>query len=473
MRITLILLCLVSFIIPQQDLLAESPVQSTAEDRTGLSLTVYNQDLGLVKDARNVALKKGRGVLQFLDVAAEIIPSSVQVKGLPSGDSFTVLEQSFEYDLISPDKLLDKYVGKTIKIVVWNEYQDRKEIREAVLLSNNQGQVYRIDDQIYLGHPGYKVLPRIPQELVKQPTLSWLYDNEISGKNQLKVTYLTKNISWRADYVLTLNPEDSQGNLSGWATVDNRSGLDYPGARLTLVAGKPHQVKDKSRQGAALMRTMEAAGDANQFKEKPAFAYHSYDLQRQTTLKEKQTKQIVLLQDQRIDLDKEFIVSGQKNFFRRQTGGKPLQEEVQVFINFENSKQSGPGMPLPGGLVRLYQEEAGQGLLFIGEDRIEHASKGAEVRLLTGRAFDLAAERRQTDYKRISSKLHESAWEISLKNHKEQAVTISLIEPLTGNWELLQSSHSYEKRDAFTLGFQVEVPAGGEVTVSYRVRVGI
>ncbi len=454
------------------NLFAETVVKSTIQDQAAVQLTVYNHNLGLVKDIRSITLKAGQGELRFMDVAAHILPASVQVNALNPEHPFTVLEQNYEYDLMNADKLLDKYVGKTIKIMDWNRYQDRKEVVEAELLSNNQGQVYRIDDEIYLGHPGYKILPKVPEDLIAKPTLTWLYSNQASCQQQLEVSYLTEKISWKADYVLTLNAPDSLGKLSGWVTLDNQSGGTYRQAELKLVAGDVHRVQPKKAQQTMLMKSMQDSG-AEQFKEESFFEYHLYDLQRKTTVKNRQTKQISLLTAENIALQKEFIVSGNKNAFLHKIGNRNEQVPVQVFINFANSRDNNLGMPLPAGIVRLYKEDSAQSLHFIGEDTIDHTPKDERLRLLIGEAFDLVAERRQTEYRQISSRLHESAWELSLRNRKQEAVTLSVLEPMSGNWQVLDASHPYEKQDAFTLKFPVKLKPDEEQKIRYKLRIGL
>ncbi len=454
------------------NLFAQSVVKSTIQDQAAVQLTVYNHNLGLVKDIRSLPLEAGQGELRFMDVAAHILPASVQVNALNPENPFTVLEQNYEYDLMNADKLLDKYVGKTIKIMDWNRYQDRKEVVEAELLSNNQGQVYRIDDEIYLGHPGYKILPKVPDNLISKPTLTWLYSNQTACRQELEVSYLTENISWKADYVLKLAADDSQGKLTGWVTLDNQSGGTYQQAELKLVAGDIHRVQPDNRQRERLMKSMQAAS-APQFEEESFFEYHLYDLQRKTTVKNRQTKQISLLTADNIALHKEYRVSGNKNAFLQKRGGREHRDPVKVFIGFENSRENNLGMPLPGGLVRLYKQDSAQSLQFIGEDSIDHTPKNERVRLLIGEAFDLVAERRQTEYRKISSRLHESAWEIRLRNRKEEPVSIAVIESMTGNWQVLEASHPYTKQDAFTIRFSIDVQPDTEVTLRYKLRIGL
>ena len=231
---------LMTVITPVQ---AQQVHKSTFQDQVGVEVTVYNNNLGLVKDVRETRLGKGEGELRFMDVAANIMPETVQAISLSDPNGFAVLEQNYEYDLINSKKLLDKYVGKQIKIIDRNQYQDRKDVLDATLLSNNQGQVFRIGDEIYLGHPGIRVLPKLPEDLIAKPTLTWLYSSDSDKPHKLEVSYLTNNITWKADYVVVLNKDDDKADISGWVTIDNRSGAAYRDARLKLVAGEVNRVE--------------------------------------------------------------------------------------------------------------------------------------------------------------------------------------------------------------------------------------
>jgi len=453
--------------------LAQTVSKSTIDDQVGVEVTVYNNNLGLIKDTRNIQLPTGEGELRFMDVAANIMPVTVHAKSLNLPDDFFVLEQNYEYDLINSTKLLDKYVGKKIKIIDWNRYQDRKDTIEAELLSNNQGQIYKINDEIYLGHPGYKVLPQIPENLIAKPTLTWLYDNSSQAPHDIEVSYLTTNISWKADYVLILNEDDTKGGLSGWVTLNNNSGTAYKDAKLKLVAGEVNRAREDREYKGMVMSRMAGAREERQFQEKAFFEYHIYDLQRKTTIKNNQSKQVSLLTADDINIEKEFLVYGVATWYTRKYREDNPKQPVNVYIKFKNEKQNNLGMPIPAGIMRLYKEDDQKSLQFIGEDNVDHTPKDEEIKLKIGKAFDVICERVQTDYKQLTTQLHETEWEVTLRNHKEEDVTVGLIEPLYGNWKVVSNSHPYEKIDAFTIRFNVDVPKDGEVKVNYRIRVGL
>jgi hypothetical protein len=469
------LLCLIVSMLIFGSLLngfGAEPVRSDVNDQVAVMVTVYNNNLGLIKDTRKVSLPAGEGELRFMDVASHIQPPTVHVRSLNQPAGFTVLEQNYEYDLMNAKRLLDKYVGRNIKIVDWNRQQDRKEVVEATLLSNNEDSVYKINDEIYLGHPGYRVLPRIPENLIARPTLMWIYANQARDAHQLEVSYLTANLRWQADYVMMLNQTDTASDLSGWVTVDNRSGAAYRDARLKLVAGEVHRVEKDREEVAPRMAVMKAER-APQFEEQPFFEYHIYDLQRKTTIKDNQTKQISLMEARNVGVQKDLLVYGMKGYYSRKVMEKTPRQPVSVYVRFKNSRENHLGQPLPAGIVRLYKQDRDGSQQFVGEDRIQHVPKDEEVRLKIGEAFDVVAERLQTDYRQISTRLHESEWEITLRNHKQEPVKVGIVEPLYGNWRVIANTHPFTKTDAFTIRFDVPVPKDEEVKVRYRVQVGL
>ena len=471
MKVKFFIFCLVILFVSSTMAAGEIVSRSTADDQVAVEVTVYNNNLGLIKDTRKVELPTGQGELRFMDVASYIMPVTVHVKSLNYPQDFAVLEQNYEYDLMNADKLLDKYVGKKIKIIDWNEFQDRKDVVEATLLSNNQGQIYQINGEIYLGHPGYKVLPEIPENLIAKPTLMWLYESAVEEAHNLEVSYLTTNISWKADYVVVLGKDDTSCDISGWVTIDNKSGATYKDARLKLIAGEVHRVEEELEYRLYALEMAEAKSP--QFEEEAFFEYHIYDLQRRTTIKDKQTKQISLLEAIGVGTEKEFLVYGMQSYFTRLYREQNPKQSVNVYIKFNNSKDNNLGIPLPSGTMRLYKQDSEGSLQFIGEDKIEHTPKDEEIKLEIGEAFDVVAERIQTDYTKITTKLHESEWEITLRNHKEEDITVGIVEPLYDSWEVISSSHPYEKVDAFTIRFNVVVPKDAEVKVKYRVKVGL
>ena len=442
------------------------------EDQTGVAVTIYNVNLGLVKDQREIKLAKGTGEVRFMDVASQIIPTSVHIKSLVDPDSLQVLEQNYEYDLLNPQKLLDKYVGKDVKLYYKNPYSEREEIVTATLLSNNGGPIFRIGDEITFGHPGRIIFPGVPENLISKPTLVWLIQNSLSSAQNIEVSYLTNGINWRADYVLTLNDADDHADLSGWVTIDNKSGTTYRSAKLKLVAGDVNRVKDEYEYKDKMLRAAEmAAKAAPQFKEEEFFEYHIYTLERPAMVKENQTKQIGLVNADTIPVRKELLYYGAAFYYHNRYGDAITNQKVGVFVEIDNRKENNLGMPLPKGVVRVYKHDKEKSLQFVGEDSIDHTPKDEKLRIKLGDAFDVVGSRKQTDWKKIASDTYEASFEISLRNHKKEDVVVKVVEPIPGDWKMLSSSHEYTKTEAFTAEFKIPVPKDKETKLTYRVRM--
>lgn len=453
---------------------AAAAAESDARQRENVAVTVYNNNQGLVRDVRTLKLPVGTGELRFRDVAAHVDPVTVRARSISHQNGFRVIEQNYEYDLMNAAKLLDKYVGRKIAILDPACGSQSKPCREvsALLLSNNQGQVFQIDGRIYLGYPGIRVLPKLPEALIATPTLTWKYRNNLRTSQRVEVTYLTANLNWKADYVLALNKTDTQADLSGWVTIDNKSGAAYRNTRLKLVAGSPHKVQPRPDERVYAAEARMAAASPPAFREGELFEYHVYDLQGKTDLKNNQTKQIKLLEAAPVNVSKSFQVRSSAHHFRRGRSNQDQKVPVMVYIQFDNTQPNKLGQPLPAGIVRLYKADADGSYQYIGEDRIGHTPKEETVKLRVGKAFDVVAQRIQTDYRKISDRQHESAWKIILKNRKKEAVTVTVVESLPANWRVLKNSHPFEQSDAFTIKFQVPVPENAEVACTYRVRAG-
>ena len=468
MKRSVILVTLISFILSIQIGYA-APLTSTLRDQQNVSVTIYNSNVGLVKDTRIIDFKPGVHELKFMDVAGKIDPTTVHIKSLINDSSLNVLEQNYEYDLLSPQKLLEKFVGQKVQLATINPETKKEEIVEATLLSTQGGNIFQIGDKIHIGHHGRVLLSKIPENLIPQPTLVWMLENRLSRPQKLEASYLTSGTNWKADYVAVLNKLDTMTDLTGWVTIDNRSGATYQNALLKLVAGDIHRVQGEMRMDYA--RPMAAAKEASQqFKEESFFEYHLYTLDRRTTIKDNQTKQMTLLDANQIPLKKLFIFAGYPQYYYSQVDQRSNKQKVGVFLELENTKKNNLGIPLPKGTIRVYKEDKDGSLQFIGEDRIDHTPKDEKFKIKIGEAFDVVGERIQTDYKHLGYNLYEVAFEVSLRNHKKEDIKVLVEEPIPGDWEMLSNTHPYEKLQAHLIRFDVPVAKDKEVKVKYRIR---
>jgi hypothetical protein len=435
---------------------ATGPAQAAERD---VAVTVYNRDLALIREDRSIDVTSGRSEVRFSDVAARLDPTSVHLVPARRG-AFAVLEQNFQYDLASANRLLERTLGHELVVTG----KDGEVTAGELVFFDNGGLVLKTDDgikMIYRQELRDQIIPELPGGLVSRPTLSWLVDADRTGSPGAELSYLTGGMSWHAEYVAVVAPDDGSISLSSWVSVENHSGATYPEARLKLVAGDIHRVHDIRQMRDMAGRAMMAAEAEAQFEERGFFEFHLYDLERRTTIADRETKQISLFQPASISgVEKRFTFDAQRS------GPK-----VVVTLEFDNSRSAGLGVPLPAGKVRVFKQDTDGSQEFIGEDRIDHTPRHEEVKLTVGRAFDVVAERKQTDHRRISSRVTENSFEIEVRNRKSEPITVQVVEHLHGDWEIIRSSHEYEKKAAWTVEFPLRVPADGTVKLTYTARI--
>jgi len=440
-----------------------------------VELTVYNQNFALVKDQRSLDLKKGVNKVDFKDVASLIEPTSVHFVSLTAPDSCYILEQNYEYDLMSSDKLLSKYIDKNIKIVT----KDAKTY-EGVLSSFDAGNI------VLSGENGLSMIVRpdniaqisfdkTPEGLITKPTLVWEIENEKAGKHLTEVSYLTGGVNWLAEYVTVLDKDDKKISLDGWVSMNNVSGVSYKNAKLKLIAGDVRRVQPQFNMVRASKLEVAQEGKALQFQEKAFFEYHMYTLQRKATLKNNQIKQISLLSANNVPVKKLFVYDPVDyygwNWYYYENDKTTKEQKVKVKIEITNSKQNNLGMPLPKGKVKVYKKDDDGSLQFVGEDQIDHTPKDETIKLYLGDAFDVVGERKKTNF-REGDHWAEESFEISLRNHKESDIEVNVIEHMWrySNWKVTNKSHEFTKKDAQTIEFKVPVVKNGETKVIYTVR---
>ncbi len=447
---------------------------TTLEDQTKVSVTIYNQNLALIKDQRTISLAEGIQVLDFREVSAQIKPETA----LLTGEKVSILEQNFEFDLLTPQALLEKYVGREVLVVKTHPTTGEETQIKATVLSVQNGVVLQIGDHIESGIPGRLIFPDVPENLRDRPTLSMLAKSDTKKDQDIELSYLTSGLGWQADYVAELNAKDDALNISGWVTLTNQSGAAYHNADLQLVAGDVHRAPREHRpvQYEMMAKAGRAAPDNGGMSEEQMFEYHLYTLDRPTTLKDNQTKQVALMQAGQVPCRKEFLLRGNSHYYRGQAGEIGRKIKVGVFVEMINSEKNNLGMPLPKGIVRVYKKDSKDRLQFVGEDRIDHTPKNEKIRLKLGDAFDITATKIQTDFEKISGSsreeyVYESTYSIELKNGKEEAVTVKVVEPVPGDWKMLKESLPHEKAASNTAVWQVSVPALGSTVLTYTVRV--
>ena len=435
--------------------------------QTGVSVTIYNQDLALVKDRRDVALDAGANRLAFIDVSAQIRPETALLN--TASGRLDVLEQNFDFDLLTPEKLLEKSVGGTVRVITTNPETGEETIEEATVLSVAGGVVLRIGDRIETAPRGRIVFAEVPANLRARPTLVISTDSDAAGTKPVELAYLTGGLSWRADYVAALSADESTIDLNGLVTLTNTSGTTYRDARLQLVAGDVNRVREEIRYRASDMaETMAAPAPA--MTEQGLFEYHLYTLERPTTIADNQTKQVALLSGTAIPVTKEYRLVNIANAYDYIQAEAP-RANATVRVGFDNSEAAHLGLPLPMGTVRVYKNDSDGQALFVGEDAIQHTPKGETVKLTLGQAFDVTARPKQTDFIRLSDRSFEAAYEIEIKNAKTEPVTVTVAETIPGEWKMLEESVAHTRLSAYQAEWQVDVPAEGTSTLTYRVRI--
>jgi hypothetical protein len=451
------------------------PATSTLDDQNELALTVYNSDLALVRDVRTVRLPRGEFDLRFMDIAATVNPATVHLRSLTEPATLDIVEQNYEYDLLEPDKILRKYVGRDV-ILVRPRQQDGTTITEEVkarLLSYNEAPVWQIGNEIVTGlHADHMRFPALPGNLYVRPTLIWSLDNRGPGQHRVQASYLATALKWNADYVLTVSRDDKTADVDGWVTLTNNSGTEFRNAKLQLVAGDLNRVTQAMRREMDAVQQFAAPAAESRMAQEAFSDYHLYTLARKTSINNKETKQVSMLAATGFPVRKRYVVDGQSYYYRNpQSPGSPLKDQVKVFYQLKNEAAVGLGMPMPSGVVRVYQADSKGSTQFVGEDRIEHTPKDETLNLRIGTAFDVVAERKQSDFRKIAGNVYEMEFEVVLRNHKTVPVTIEVNEPLGGTWRILRASHEWTKPNAWAVQFTVPVPADGAVTLNYRVQV--
>jgi hypothetical protein len=448
---------------------------TTARTQKEVAVTIYNDDLALVKDARRVGLERDFNRLAWRGVSAQMRPETALLRNVSHPAGFRLQEQNFDFDLLTPEKLLEKNLNKTVTVIRTNPATGVETREPATVLATSGGTVLKFADRIETGVPGRLAFSGVPENLRDKPTLVVSLINAVAGEQDLELSYLTGGMSWHADYVAELNERDDRLDFSGWVTLTNQSGAAYPNARLQLVAGDLNRVRERQVPPRQQMAMAAKMAEAEDLRQESLFEYHLYTLQRPTTLSENQTKQVALLSKSGVSVRKEFLLAGAGHYYSGQYGDIGQKLKVGVFVEFQN-KGEGLGIPLPKGVVRVYKKDAQGNAQFVGEDRIDHTPRNEAVRLKLGNAFDVTADRKQTDFQRLAAEsrhaeVFETAYRLVLKNARKEAVIVVVREPVPGDWTIVSESQPHTKAASGMAEWKIQVPADGEAVLIYRVRV--
>ena len=448
---------------------------TTLTDQDEVSVTVYNSDLALVRDVRNLQLSRGTGNLRFMDIAATVNPATVHFRSLTEPQAVSVLEQNYEYDLLDPDKLLRKYVGREVTLIRNRQEAGttRQEEVKATLLSYNTAPVWKIGNEIVTGLGADHIsFPQLPDTLYSRPTLIWMLQNDGAAKHRIEASYLARSLAWNADYVLTVGRDDKAADLNGWVTLTNNSGTAFKNAKVQFVAGDLNRVRQQFNKMSADTLAAPPARAEERMAQESFSDYHLYSLGRKTSINNAQTKQLSMLSGADVPVVKKYVVEGQYSYYHNAMHpGSPLKDNVQVFYEFKNEAKAGLGMPMPAGVLRVYQQDSKGGVQFVGEDRIDHTPKDETLNIKIGNAFDVVCERKQTDFEKIGVNVYEVEYEITLRNHKDSAINVDVNEPIGGTWRMISSAFQWTKTSAWSAAFKVPVAANNTAVLKYRVRV--
>lgn len=435
------------------------------EDANSVAVTVYNDNFAVVKDCRAIVFSEGQNVIKFTDVASAIEPASVSFQCITSPGKINVLEQNYEYDLVGTSSLLNRYLDKSVEVSVKGSGSDAGKKIAGVLLTSADGNLIIKTESdgieiISAASVENITLEELPEGLIVKPTLVWLADSAVEGSQNCQVSYTTSQIGWSADYSATLNAAEDSLDLTGWVTIDNKSGAAYKDATIKLIAGDVRRITPQppmmERMYMSDSRAMKAAAPA--FEEKSFMDYHLYTLQRKSTINNNQTKQIEFIAPAlNIPAKKIYLYEREKN-----------EKKVQVKFEFYNKKENSLGIALPKGKVRVFKKDTDDSLEFVGEDLIDHTPKNEKILLYIGDAFDIAV-----DYKLLDSRVEKrSKWEkhsIELKNRKDEKVIVFVDEKFSswGNWKIEDSTVKYVKTDAQTARFTVELAPDANAVMEY------
>ena len=453
--------------------LAKDAVVTTPDDQKSLAITIYNSNLALVKDQREVSLPKGEFALELAGVSAQIKPETALLRNTKAEGAITVLEQNFDFDLLTPAKLLDKSVGKTLALIKTHPESGEQTSHKAKILATNAGVVAEVDGKIMTNPEGQYVFDSLPNNLRAAPTLTTQVANSRSGKTDLELSYLTNGLSWKADYVAELT--DNTLALASWVTLNNHSQVDYNNATVQLVAGDVNQVQERPEMHAMAVMKSKREMIFEDTAVENIGEYKLYTLPRKTTIANAQTKQVALFNASGVKVKEHLIFEWAP--IGRYTQQSTLEDrsKARVELAMTNDKAHNLGLAMPKGIVRVYQKDSQGRAQFIGEDRLEHTAEGEKIKLNLGSSFDVSATRTQTAFKHLpklgNHTRTNTAYNIEINNAKDKPVTVLLREQFADEWEMGNASEPYKKLNASTVQWELTIPAKSKKTLSFDATV--
>jgi Uncharacterized conserved protein len=450
---------------------AEVTVPATA--RTLLQLTAYGDGVAFVRESRTVELPAGTSEVALEGVAPQLVPSSVVV----ASDDARIQSVRYDFAVLSPETLLQKFVGREVGVIRTNPKTGEETQERATVLTTNGGLILRYGDRIETGQPDRLVFDSVPEGLRLKPTLLAAVETTAAGKRQIELGYLAGGVEWSADYALTFDPVRERLAIAGRAILSNRSGIDFTNATVSLVAGEINRAGPPPAPApmprAAKAEAMMAAPMADAAQRETIGDAHLYTLPKPITLADDETRQIPLFATAEVPAKVVYINASNPYPAARRDGIERSHPVLQISFVNESAQAKGPGVPLPAGVARIYVADKSGAPRLIGEDRIDHTAVGERVELEPGQAFDITVARRQTGFNRLDAeqRLFEASYAIQVKNAKDRTAEVRVVETLPGDWQILAESTPHQKTSANVLAWPLSVPAGGEVELTYTVRV--
>ena len=451
---------------------ADAEVQVPAAG--GADLTIYTNDLAMVRERRTFRLASSPSQLAITGVSNQLQPQTAFLS-VVKGNAVKINEQSFNFDLLSPQKLLERAIGQTVTIMRQNPATGADLGTRAKVLSVQGGLVVEVNGKIETGIQGRIVYDSLPPGVRSTPTLLMSVTGAPNQDVDAELGYLTGGLSWHPDYVMQYDADAARMDLSALATITNTSGQDFRDAKIKLVAGAvkrmaPQPIPMARAPMAAKTMMMEASPMADGVGEEALIGNHVYSIPKTTTIAASESKQLALLNAQNAPVKRDFVIRGEQSFYFMSIKDTPQDLHAEIELTFKNDAASKLGTPLPAGTVRVYSPDAQGAPQFVGEAALDHVPVGNEALVKMGRDYDISGTRVQTTYVRATDTVSLSNWKISLRNAKTKPVTVHLIEPMAGSWEITKESMPHKKLDSGNVVWDVQIPAKGQVILDYSVK---